>query len=113
MDAHVTRIEALSYRSLRYVSQGLAPFQVLVGANASGKSTFLDVVAFLSDLVRAGALAAVEGDVRLGVAHRAAEGQQLVWMRQGPSFELAIEMSIPEERRARLKNGKADVCRYE
>jgi len=46
MDAHVTKVEALGYRSLRYVSQALSPFQVLVGANASGKSTFLDVVGF-------------------------------------------------------------------
>ncbi len=48
------RIEALNYRSLRYVSQELRPFQVLVGPNASGKSTFLDVVALLSDFVRHG-----------------------------------------------------------
>jgi hypothetical protein len=50
----VTRIEALGYRSLRYVSQPLLPFQVLVGPNASGKSAFLDVIAFLGDLLRVG-----------------------------------------------------------
>jgi AAA15 family ATPase/GTPase len=38
----ITKVEALNYRSLRYVSQELGPFHVLVGANASGKSTFLD-----------------------------------------------------------------------
>ena len=43
----VTRIEALGFRSLRYVSQRLGPFHVLVGPNASGKSAFLDVLAFL------------------------------------------------------------------
>jgi len=112
-DAHITRIEALGYRSLRFASQALRPYQVLVGPNASGKSTFLDVVAFLSDLVRAGVVAAVEGDVRLGVAHRAPDGKQLVWMKEGTRFELAIETSIPEERRARLKNGRAESCRYE
>jgi len=41
----IRRIEALNYRSLRYVSQALCPFQLLIGPNASGKSTFLDVVA--------------------------------------------------------------------
>ena len=46
----VTRIEALGFRSLRYVSQRLGPFHVLVGPNASGKSAFLDVLAFLGDL---------------------------------------------------------------
>ena len=43
----VTRIEALGFRSLRYVSQRLGPFRVLVGPNASGKSAFLDVPCFL------------------------------------------------------------------
>lgn len=50
----ISRIEALYYRSLGYVAQDLRPFQVLVGPNASGKSTFLDVVALLGDFVRYG-----------------------------------------------------------
>ena len=113
MAPNVTRIEALNYRSLRHVSQQLSPFQVLVGANASGKSTFLDVVGFLSDLARAGLVAAVEGDPRLAVAHRAPDAKQLVWMRSGDRFELALEMAIPDDRRKLLKNGKSDACRYE
>ena len=48
----ISRIEALSFRGLKFVSRGLKPFQVLVGPNASGKSTFLDVVALLSDYIR-------------------------------------------------------------
>ena len=106
-------IEALGYRSLRYVSQTLGPFHVLVGPNASGKSTFLDVIAFLGDVVRAGIEAAVHGDPRLGIPHRAPDAKQLTWMRQGTRFELAIELAIPEEKGARIKNGGADVCRYE
>jgi hypothetical protein len=74
---HPTRIEVLGFRSLRAISQPLMPFQVLVGPNASGKSTFLDVIAFLRDLVRAGVLAAIEGDLRLGIAQRAPEPQGL------------------------------------
>lgn len=46
----IVRVEALGYRCLRYVAQDLGAFQILVGANASGKSTFLDVVGFLGDL---------------------------------------------------------------
>lgn len=109
----VTRIEALGYRSLRYVSQPLRPFQVLVGANASGKSTFLDVVAFLGDLLRAGLDAAVQGDARFSIPERAPDGQHLVWMRQGTRFELAVEVRIPADRRQRLNDGRADTCRYE
>ena len=58
----VIRIQALRYRSLRYVSQELGPFQVLVGPNASGKSNFLDVVAFLGDLVDTDLVTAIGGD---------------------------------------------------
>jgi len=109
----ITRIEALYYRSLRYICQDVGRYQVLVGPNASGKSTFLDVVAFLGDLVRAGLPAAVEGDQRLSIAHRAPDAQQLVWMRLGDRFELAIELEIPEHRRARLKNDAYRYARYE
>ena len=50
----ISLIEALNFRCLRYISQPMGPFHVLVGPNASGKTTFLDVVAFLSDLVSEG-----------------------------------------------------------
>ena len=42
----ITLVEALNYRCLRYVHRPLKPFHVLVGPNASGKSTFLDVIGF-------------------------------------------------------------------
>ena len=66
----VTRIEALGFRSLRYVSQRLDPFHVLVGPNASGKSTFLDVLAFLGDLQRADLRQAITGNAPLGIPLR-------------------------------------------
>ena len=109
----VTRVEALSYRSLRYVSQPLLPFQVLVGPNASGKSTFLDVIAFLGDLMLAGVEGAIQGDARFAIPPRAPDGAHLVWMRQGGRFELAIELAIPPVRAARLENGHTERCRYE
>ena len=40
----ITLIEALNFRCLCYISQPMGPFHVLVGPNASGKTTFLDVV---------------------------------------------------------------------
>ena len=93
-DGVITRVEALGYRSLRYVSQRLGPFHVLVGANASGKSTFLDVIAFLGDIVRAGVEVAVQGDPGHRVALRAPDAKQLTWMRQGARFELAIHERV-------------------
>jgi predicted ATPase len=107
------RIEALGYRSLRYVAQDLGAFHVLVGPNASGKSTFLDVVGFFGDMMRVGVAAAVRGDPRFGIPLRAPDGRHLTWMRERDRLELAIEVTIPEDRMAGLKNGHPDICRYE
>ena len=60
----ITLIEALNYRCLRYISRPLKPFHVLVGPNASGKTTFLDVVGLLQDLVSDGLDAALEKRTR-------------------------------------------------
>jgi len=49
-------IEALNYRCLRYVKQELSDFHVLVGPNASGKTTFFDVISFMSKCVKEGLL---------------------------------------------------------
>ncbi|MCU0865626.1 MAG: ATP-binding protein [Planctomycetes bacterium] len=95
------------------MNQELGPLHVLVGPNGSGKSTFLDVLAFLGDIVKAGAQAAIEGDARLGIPHRAPDGKHLTWKRQGTRIELAVEFTIPAARLARLRNGNNKVCRYE
>ena len=102
----IARIESLSYRCLRYISQSLSPFQVLIGPNASGKSTFLDVVAFMADVVRER-----EG-VAAAVGIRAPDIRDLCWMRQSDAFELAIEAMIPSHLR-RAKNGNHARVRYE
>lgn len=101
----ITLIEALNYRCLRYVHQPLGSFQVLIGPNSSGKSTFLDVVAFLSRLVSEGLEAAVE--------ERTRNFADLVWKRTGTLFELAIEAKIPEDRKRLLGDADFDTVRYE
>lgn len=45
----IVQVETLNYCSLRYICQPLQPFEVLIGLNASGKSTFLAVILSLSD----------------------------------------------------------------
>jgi predicted ATPase len=101
----ISRIEALGYRCLRYIRQDLQSFQVLVGPNASGKSSFLDVLAFMSDLVFEGLSEAV--------SRRAPDVRDLVWMRQGDHFEIAVDVRVPEDRRQRLKQGSYTGARYE
>jgi len=100
----IARVEALNYRCLRYVAQEVDAFQVLVGPNASGKSTFLDTVNLVGDLLREG----VEG-----AAARSPDIRDLVWMRQGDRFEIALEFNIPPEQQSRLRENAFRRARYE
>jgi predicted ATPase len=79
---------------LRYVRQDLGPFHVLVGPNASGKTTFLDVIGFLGKMFTDGLDAAV--------TERTSNFKDLLWSREGDSFELALEASVPDVYRAQL-----------
>jgi predicted ATPase len=106
-----SRIQTRHYRSLKGVDQSLGPMQALVGPNASGKTTFLDVMGLLSDLIR------LRGDVREAVLSRSASFDKLIW--QGPgasdSFQLAVEAPIPQVVRDRMADDKKqhDLVRYE
>jgi len=102
----LTLVEALHYRCLRYVRRPLSPFQVMVGPNASGKTTFLDVIAFLRDLLSSGLDAAVRA--------RTQDFRDLVWRRSGNgTFELAVEARIPEERRQKIVPQTYEHVRYQ
>ena len=101
----ITLIEALNYRCLRYISRPLKPFHVLVGPNASGKTTFLDVVAFLQDLISDGLEAALD--------NRTNNPQELLFQRQGDRFELAIEARIPDALRNLTAKQDLNTVRYE
>lgn len=86
-----TRIQTHYYRSLRGVDQELNSFHALVGPNATGKTTFLDVLAFFSDLMRS------RGDLSETIRLRSPVFRDLVWNSEGNSFQLAIEAHIPDE----------------
>ncbi len=85
----LTLVEALHFRCLRYIDRPLRPFQVLVGPNGTGKTTFLDIVGFLGDLV--------SNDLDAALANRTPDVRDLLWGRQGTDFELAVEARIPPE----------------
>lgn len=85
----IRRVQVLNYRALRYVDQFLAPFQILIGPNASGKSTFLDAIKLLAELVEKNSVYEV-------VQARSEAGlEDLTWMRQTDWFEIALEADIP------------------
>jgi predicted ATPase len=100
-----TRVEARRFRCLQAVDQELGPFRALVGPNGSGKTTFLDVIAFLSDLVRN------RGDVRETTLARSFTFQKLVWMEQGSSFQLAVEAEVPGTVRQSMAEDKRRFSR--
>lgn len=104
----IRRLQALNFRCLRYVDVELGRFHILVGPNASGKSTLFDAIVFLGDLVSKGLEAAVEC--------RTSNFQDLVWGRppDGLGFELAVEFDIPDKLRERLPAEKNyGAFRYE
>ncbi len=101
----ITGIQTLNYRCLRSIDQRLGPFHLLVGPNASGKTTFLDVITFLGRLVTDGPETAVRT--------LSDNPQDLTWGRRGDGFELAIEAAFPEDLQERLANPEFDRVRYE
>jgi predicted ATPase len=86
-----TRIQTRSFRCLKSVDQTLGSFRALVGPNASGKTTFLDVIGLLGDLVKN------RGDVLQSVQQRSTDFEKLLWMGKGKAFQLAVEAEIPKD----------------
>lgn len=84
-----TRIQTRSFRCLKSIDQSLGRFHALVGPNASGKTTFLDVIALLGELIRN------RGEVIDTVQARSRDFEKLLWMGAGQSFQLAVEAEIP------------------
>jgi predicted ATPase len=54
------RVRIRGYKSIAYCDVSLEPLTILVGRNASGKSNFLDALAFVRDMLRQGVNAALE-----------------------------------------------------
>ena len=84
----ITRVEALNFRCLRYVHRPMNPFHVLVGPNASGKTTFLDVIGLLGDIV--------SGGLDYALSERTPNPQELLFGRRGSRLELAVEATVPD-----------------
>ena len=101
----ITLVEALNYRCLRYVKRRLQPFHVLVGPNASGKTTFMDVIGFLRDLVSEGLDAAL--------LERTPTPGELLFRGRGERFELAVEAKIPDDLRELTMRSDLDTARYQ
>ena len=105
----ITRVEAVNYRCLRNISQPLDGFHVMAGPNGSGKSTFLEVVKILGAFAEGGLDA-------VWTESRAQQFEELLFQGGGLSFQLAVEIKIPESLLDSLgrKNGhRKQFIRYE
>lgn len=103
-------VEALGFRALKYVHQPLDRFQILVGPNASGKSTFLGAVDLIGKLVDA------PRDISQPLRELSPNFQDLTFMRAGTHFEIAIEALIPDRLRPLKESGERnghEFVRYE
>ena len=79
---------------------------VLIGPNASGKTTFLDTLGFLGSMLSEGVEAACLE------RSESSDFRDLTWNRTGEPFELVVEASFPESIRHQLAE-PYDTIRYE
>ena len=98
------RVEAWHYKCLKRIDVRLGPVNILIGPNASGKSTLLDLFSFLRD--------ALEGDVDEAVRRRTTSLRELVWNQtsEAQGFGIAVEVDIPQDLSA---TNSYDRLRYE
>src|ERR1700684_944838 len=74
------RVRIRGYKSIAFCDVTLEPLTILVGRNASGKSNFLDALAFLGDLM----------SMRTTEAVNARKGWRAIHCRSGPGRLIEI-----------------------
>lgn len=82
----IRRIEIENFRGVRKMAVDLREFQVLVGANGSGKSSLLDALAFVGDFMRDGLDAAF--------AARTNNPETLFYGKKFGSIKIAVEFDL-------------------
>lgn len=87
----------------------LRPFQLIVGPNASGKSTLLEILSLLGQIMRR------RGDVREAISSIAPAFHDLLWRGEGDGFVLSVVATLPVWLRARLDGqaGSFDAVEYQ
>lgn len=99
----IRRIQVTNYRSLYNIDLVLSDFHVLVGPNASGKTTFMDVISFVAEIVKDG--------VDQAIRARSTNYIDLTFCSRGGDITFAIEAELPPG--VRPQNESFDMIRYE
>lgn len=101
-DLVLRRLAIENYGPLRQVAAELGRCTVIVGRNATGKSTFLDALGFLAD--------ALEHGLERAWRARSEDWHDLLWYGRGDAFTLALEVEIPEWLRPDRRVARYELC---
>lgn len=94
----ITRIEAYRYRCFKSLNVRMRQFQVLVGPNGCGKTTLLDIPVLLGEMLTSRSIEhAFQGSTDTHLRPRTDYAGDLIFNRQGETFELAVEAAIPQQ----------------
>lgn len=97
------RLEIEGFGPIRKAGVALRELQVLVGANATGKSTFLDALAFLADTMARGVREALR-------TRHIRQIREITWCGEEEWFQFALSFSLPKALRPRAG---MKIARYE
>jgi predicted ATPase len=85
----ISRIQVLGYKAFKYIDVRLSNFNILVGPNASGKSTFFDVLTLLKEIL--------DGELQQALERRCGYFKELTWEKKANRFEISVELSAPQD----------------
>lgn len=87
----ISRVAVANFGPIRELAAELEPLTVIIGRNATGKSTFLDTIGFVSD--------ALEDGVDRAVLARADRFEELLHNGGGSAFLIEIDVDLSAEAR--------------
>lgn len=85
----IKKIEALYFKGFKHINIDFNSYNLLVGPNASGKSSLIDIFRFVKDVLSEGP--------EIAVQKRSASFNELVWKQSKNYFEFVFEFKLPEE----------------
>ncbi len=98
----IKTIEVLFYKGFKYNQIDLQNYNILVGPNASGKSSFIDVLRFIRDILNEGPVSAVE--------KRSSSFRELIWNQSEYYCEFALEFMLPANKGQKYKKARYEIA---